>query len=368
MHLLVTADTLGGVWTYTRELVTGLHARGHRVTLVSFGDIPTAEQSSWVSVLQNVDFRPTAFRLEWMQESDADLEASAAYLSSVIDEVKPDLLHLNQFYYGDLEARIPRLVVAHSDVVTWWHEVHGKEPPEGPWMKSYRAAIARAVRGADVIVAPSHWMLNTFEKVHGRARSSRAVYNGRTSAFFNPYAPKKQLAMSVGRIWDLGKNSVLLSRIASPLPVYLIGSDQNPSGGPDGPITPSENSGLIFKGPQTAKQLQELYAGASLYIATSQYEPFGLAPLEAAFSRCAIIASDIPSLREIWGDAAIYFANGDALSLQDALNHLMQNPGQINAMASKAYKRAVRDYTSSKMIDHYLELYRDLLPAGVLAA
>ena len=23
MHILVTADTLGGVWTYTRELVTG---------------------------------------------------------------------------------------------------------------------------------------------------------------------------------------------------------------------------------------------------------------------------------------------------------------------------------------------------------
>ena len=45
MHILVTADTLGGVWTYTRELVTGL-ALGHdRVTLVSFGDIPTDAQT-----------------------------------------------------------------------------------------------------------------------------------------------------------------------------------------------------------------------------------------------------------------------------------------------------------------------------------
>ncbi len=45
MHVLVTADTVGGVWTYTRELVTGLAARGIRVTLVSFGGIPTATQS-----------------------------------------------------------------------------------------------------------------------------------------------------------------------------------------------------------------------------------------------------------------------------------------------------------------------------------
>ncbi len=33
MHILVTADTLGGVWTYTRELVTGLVRHGERVTL-----------------------------------------------------------------------------------------------------------------------------------------------------------------------------------------------------------------------------------------------------------------------------------------------------------------------------------------------
>src|SRR5881394_2399969 len=83
MHVLVTADTLGGVWTFARELVTGLHARGHRVTLVSFGDIPTAEQSAWIAALPRIDFRPTAFRLEWMRDAEADLAASAEYLVSV---------------------------------------------------------------------------------------------------------------------------------------------------------------------------------------------------------------------------------------------------------------------------------------------
>ena len=45
MRALVTADTVGGVWTYTRELVTGLSQRGVDVTLVSFGEIPSATQS-----------------------------------------------------------------------------------------------------------------------------------------------------------------------------------------------------------------------------------------------------------------------------------------------------------------------------------
>ena len=68
MHVLVTADTVGGVWTYTLELVTGLVRRGVRVTLVSFGSIPEPCQTAWMEGLCNLDYRPTAFRLEWMQE------------------------------------------------------------------------------------------------------------------------------------------------------------------------------------------------------------------------------------------------------------------------------------------------------------
>src|SRR5690242_5082939 len=64
MHILVTADTLGGVWTYTRELVTGLARRGVRVTLVSFGEIFPPEQTTWIDELRGVDYRPTAFKLE----------------------------------------------------------------------------------------------------------------------------------------------------------------------------------------------------------------------------------------------------------------------------------------------------------------
>jgi glycogen(starch) synthase len=114
--------------------------------------------------------------------------------------------------------------------------------------------------------------------------------------------------------------------------------------------------------------LRELLAAARIYIATSQYEPFGLAPVEAAFSRCCIVASDIPSLREIWGDAAIYFTNNDALSLQQALESLCADPGSINAAASKAYRRAVRCYTAHRMTEDYIQLYKNLLGTNVVAA
>ena len=107
MHVLMTADTLGGVWTYVRELASELVRRGVRVTLVSFGEIPTLEQSAWMDGLDLLDFRPTGFKLEWMQECDDDLAASAGYLRMVVDEVSPDLLHFNQYFYGALDFAQP---------------------------------------------------------------------------------------------------------------------------------------------------------------------------------------------------------------------------------------------------------------------
>src|SRR4051812_43153599 len=100
MRVLVTADTVGGVWTYTRELVTGLAQRGVEVVLVSFGEIPNAAQSDWLDGLKNVDYRATAFKLEWMQDSLDDLRASSGFLMDVVRETKPSLLHFSQYFYG----------------------------------------------------------------------------------------------------------------------------------------------------------------------------------------------------------------------------------------------------------------------------
>ena len=148
MHVLVTADTVGGVWTYTSELVTGLVRHGVGVTLVSFGSIPEPWQTAWMEGLRNLDYRPTAFRLEWMQESAGDIRASSEYLLTVIREKRPDLLHLNQFCYGALESDVPKIVMAHSDVLSWWDSVHGDVPPNAGWIRWYRKTVQQGLEGS----------------------------------------------------------------------------------------------------------------------------------------------------------------------------------------------------------------------------
>ena len=128
MRVLVTADTFSGVWTYSRELVSGLVTQGAQVTLVSFGEIPLPHQTAWMEGLHGLEYHPTAFRLDWMQEGVQDFHAAEDYLCAVVRDTRPDFLHLNQLSFGSLPVATPRLVVAHGDVITWWLSIHGHEP------------------------------------------------------------------------------------------------------------------------------------------------------------------------------------------------------------------------------------------------
>jgi glycogen synthase len=366
MHVLVTADTVGGVWNYAKELVTGLVRHGVRVTLVSFGNIPTPAQSDWIEALRLVDFRPTAFRLEWMQEAESDIEASRDFLMSIIEETRPDVLHLNQYCYGNLPVSIPKIVVAHSDVVSWWATVRNEEPEDVEWMRWYRRAVSEGLAGATTVVAPSNWMLRQIQIWYSPVKRGQVIYNGRTPTLFNPHITKDDYILSVGRLWDGGKQAVLLTRIAPPAPVFIVGAEEHADSALRGVSTLRSASATVrLKGPQSEGQLRHWFGRAALYAATSVYEPFGLAPLEAAFSRCAIVANDIPSFREIWGETVCYFRTNDAVSLQKQLERLQSNRELRLRYANLAYNRARARYTADRMVNDYLDLYRDL--AGVEA-
>jgi glycosyltransferase involved in cell wall biosynthesis len=372
VHVLVTADTMSSSWTYTRELVTGLVTRGARVTLVSFGEIPMPEQTVWMDLLHGLEYRPTAFRLEWMDDAPQDLPESAEFLVDLAREVQPDLLHLHQFCHGDLPVDVPRVVMVQGDLISWAEAVQGCTPKPTRWMKWYRDTILRGVAAADAVVAPSACMLDTVISTYGRPRRAAIIYPGRNPIFFNPYVSKEDSVLSVGRLLDAGKQVLLLAQHAQPLSVCIVGADQTVPL-PRVPIRAdvkisTEQNCVAVRGAQTESQLRALYSRAAVYAATARYDPLGIAALDAAFSRCAIVANDIPSFREVWGDAALYFRTNDAGSLATILRQLDADRGLRQAYADRAYTRARERFTAKRMIDDYLELYRSLVSASSLAA
>jgi glycosyltransferase involved in cell wall biosynthesis len=90
--------------------------------------------------------------------------------------------------------------------------------------------------------------------------------------------------------------------------------------------------------------------------------------LEAAFSRCAIIANDIANFREVWGDAALYFRTNDAASLAESIRQLNSDRAMCRAYGELAYTRARERFTTKRMIDEYLQLYRGLVSVYTAAA
>lgn len=373
MHVLVTTDTLSGAWTYTRELVTGLVTRGVRVTLVSFGEIPLPEQTAWMEHLHGLEYRPTAFRLEWMQEAEEDLPESSAFLQGIVRESRPDVLHLNQFCYGDLAVDAPRVVMAHGDLITWNQAVQdGHVRQRSRTTRWYRDTVCRGIAAADALIAPTGWMLDRISACYGQPDRAEVIYPGRNPIFFNPYVSKEDCVLAVGRLVDSSKQVFLLTQQTHPIPICIVGAEQTVPV-PRVPIradvkVATEETSVAIRGPQTEGQLRALYSRAAIFAATARYEPIGMPTLEAAFSRCAIVANDIPSNREVWGDAALYFRTNDAESLAESIRTLNGDRPMRRAYAELAYTRARERFTTKRMIDDCLQLYRSLRSTRVEAA
>ena len=368
MHVLVTSDAVGGVWTYTRELVSGLVRRGHRVSLVSFGQLPKEHQLLWMRGLPRLEYYATDFPLEWMQDSEQGISASIDYLLRLIHSIKPDVLHSNQYCYGALQCSIPKIVVAHSDVLSWWSEVHGDAPPQTPSLLWYRDLVSTGLARADVVVAPSHWMLDALTPHYSIPAGAVVVYNGRDAALFQPSLAKSPRVLSVGRVWDEGKQITLLLKRPQALPVCIAGPNQHPERrqGANAEAGSADQT-VELMGIRSEEELCSLYAKSAIYAMTSRYEPFGLAPVEAALSGCALIANDIPTFRELWGDAAIYFHRNDPDALADAIRTLGDDRELCEDFANRACRHARERFDSQRMVSEYETLYHQVACQRVAA-
>ena len=71
--------------------------------------------------------------------------------------------------------------------------------------------------------------------------------------------------------------------------------------------------------------LPALYSGASAFVFPSTYEGFGLPPLEAMACGTPVACSNIPSLAEVAGDAALFFNPKDPSSITAAIERILHD-------------------------------------------
>jgi glycogen synthase len=321
MKVLMTADAVGGVWTYALDLADALAAHDVEVELATMGPAPDRAQRAALHASAVAAVHESRFALEWEDDPWEDVERAGAWLLDLAERVEPDVVHLNGYVHADLPWQAPVVVVAHSDVLSWWRWTRGCAAPArfGP----YRRDVEQGLRQADLVCAPTGAVLDDLAASYDFATPTRVIANGR-AAGRRAAGPREQLVVGIGRFWDEAKNVAALERVTdrSPLPVLLAGP-----GTPLGRLTPDEVARLL--------------ARASIFASPARYEPFGLAALEAAQAGCALVLGDIPSLREVWGDAALFVPPDDDEALLAALR-TASRPRELHVLASRARARAAR--------------------------
>ncbi len=359
-RVLLTADTVGGVWTFALELAEALAGHGLEILLATLGPFPSAAQRSAAARIPNLQLVPGEFKLEWMDDPWDDVENSGLWLLDLERSFLPDVVHLNSFGHGAMAWQAPVLLTAHSCVLSWWAAVK-RSPLPAIWNR-YHGEVACAVKSVDLLVAPSRAMLKSVEENYGvDLPPCRLIPNGRNPARFHR-GPKQDVILTAGRLWDEAKNVSAVARAAARLswPVYLAGEHRHPNG------TPARLEGGRPLGELHPEQLANWYAAASVYALPARYEPFGLSALEAALSGCALVLGDIESLRELWNGAAVFVPPDDQSALETALSKLIANSVLREEMACRAWERA-QSFSPDRMAAGYLDAYSQLAGARRLA-
>src|SRR5256885_7721398 len=197
MHLLMTTDCVGGVWTYSVELAAALAARGVHVSLATMGPRPSADQRQQIRAIRNADLHESEFKLEWMDEPWRDVARAGDWLLDLADWLDVDVVHLNGYCHANLPFRAPTVVVGHSCVLSWWRAVKGEVAP-GRY-DGYRETVSAGLQAADVIVAPTAAMLAALRKNYGPLPRATVIENARDPKRFAPAARKDEFIFAAGR-------------------------------------------------------------------------------------------------------------------------------------------------------------------------
>jgi glycosyltransferase involved in cell wall biosynthesis len=116
---------------------------------------------------------------------------------------------------------------------------------------------------------------------------------------------------------------------------------------------------VVLPGFIAGEDLPALYSGAQVFVFPSLYEGFGLPPLEAMACGTPVITSDVSSLPDIVGDAAITIDPHNAQELAGAILHILEDPELRVRLQNKGLARA-KIFSWEETAKRTLEIYEEV--------
>lgn len=111
----------------------------------------------------------------------------------------------------------------------------------------------------------------------------------------------------------------------------------------------------------------DVMAAADLFVFPSLFEGLGGAVIEAMGLGLPVVASDIPVLREVLGEAGTFARPGDPDALADQLDQLLRNPARANRLSNVGAERFEQRFEIRQTAAEMVAMYRQVASAGVPA-
>ncbi len=281
---------------------------------------------------------------------------------------RADLVHAPTPLFPPRRGR-PLVVTVH-DAVPWTHPE--TLTPRG--VRWHRHVIERAAREADALVVPTRAVAEelalhvpTAVPVHvvgeGVSAGLRSAGDGdaRAAALGLPEGP---YLVTLATIEPRKGLDVLLDALARPgapaLPLVVVGQ---PGWGGVDVTRRAADLGLAGRvsllGRLADPELAVVLSRATVLVAPSRAEGFGLPVLEAMATGVPVVSSDAPALVEVGGGATVTVPVGDAGALADALGEVVGSDARRAAMVQAGLRRA-RDFSWQETARRLWHLYGTL--------
>jgi glycosyltransferase involved in cell wall biosynthesis len=247
-----------------------------------------------------------------------------------------------------------------------------------PWI--IKRSLKQAIAKAGAIICVSRSTANELENYAGKNLQNliHIVHEGVSPEFFVPGNADSlkslpglpqagtPFILAAGKISprkNVARVMQALSKITDQIPhhLVLVGADGWDMEGVKKELDNPRIAGRVhFTGYVTDEQLRALYRSASAYVHISLFEGFGLTVLEAMAAGCPVVTSNVSSLPEVAGDAALLVDPYDVDSIAEAIQSLCSDSSLASDLAKRGRTRA-RTFTWERCAEQVACIYRNVV-------
>lgn len=338
MHIVVTGtrgipNIPGGVETHCQQLYPRIAALGHKVTIIRRSCYITSDNA--ITHFKGVDLTDV------FAPRRKSIEAITHTFLAVIKakRMHADVLHIHTVGPSLLTpvARLLGLKVVCTN--------HGPDYNRDKWGKLARWAIKTGewcqARWANHIIAISQSIVDTLRTQYGRTNGVTLIPNGVNtppleSTGSNLLAqwgiePKKYV-LAVSRLVPEKRLHLLIEAFSKcnhvDLQLVIAGDADHETPYSQQLKTAAQKLGIVMTGYVTGEPLNQLWAGARLFVLPSSHEGLPISLLEAMSWHRDVLVSDIAANRLPELNTEDFFITDSLEALTDALDRKLSQPSQ----------------------------------------